>query len=201
MLAHLDASTAADTLGFLPEAQRSDLIMRMAHLQTISQDVIRRLMTTLDNKLRSGDYFSQQQVGGVRTAAELCNRLDREAARKALEEIEFTDPELALASRNLMVTFDDLLLIDDYGIREILKYIDKNALALALKGAVPEIQVRFFTNMAARASELLREEMEYLGQVKKKDVYAAQREIVTLLRDLDEKGVISLSGSEDAYVA
>ena len=199
VLAHLDASSAADTLGGLPEAQRSDVIMRMAHLQSISQDVIRRVLLVLDQKLKNvGDY--SHKVGGLRTAAELCNRLDRDAARKALEEIELSDPELALSIRNIMVTFDDLLLLDDTGIREILKYVDKKVIALALKGAVPEIQNRFFSNMAARAVEMMKEEMEYMGQVKMKDVSGAQREVVNVLRELDERGVISLSG-EETYVS
>jgi flagellar motor switch protein FliG len=199
VLAHLDASTAADTLGFMPEAGRSDVIMRMAHLQAISQDVIRRVLLVLDQKLKAaGDY--SHQVGGIRTAAELCNRLDRDASRKALEEVEMVNPELALEIRNLMVTFDDLLLLDDFGIREILKLVDKKVLALSLKGAVPEIQNRFFSNMSAKAVEMMKEEIEYMGQIRMKDVSAAQREVVNVLRELDEQGVISLSG-EEGYVA
>jgi flagellar motor switch protein FliG len=199
VLAHLDASTAADTLGFLPDSLHSDVILRMASLQMISQDVIRRVLLVLEQKLKSaGDYG--HQVGGVHTAAELCNRLDREDARKALESIEAVNPELALSIRNLMVTFDDLLLVDDTGIREIIKYVDKRVLSLALKGSVPEIQARFFTNMSTRAVELMQEEMEYMGQVKMKDVSAAQRDIVKVLRELDETGVISLSG-EETYVS
>jgi flagellar motor switch protein FliG len=99
-----------------------------------------------------------------------------------------------------MVTFDDLLLVDDNGIREILKYVDKRVIALALKGSLPEIQARFFSNMSARAVELMKEEMEFMGQVKMKDVSGAQREVVNILRDLDEKGVISLSG-EETYIS
>lgn len=199
VLAHLDASTAADTLGSLPEAQRPEVILRMAHLQAISQDVIRRVLLVLDQKLKSvGDY--SHQVGGVRTAAELCNRLDRETSRKALEEIEIADPELALSIRNQMVVFDDLLLIDDTGIREIIKLIDKKIIALALKGAVPEIQNRFYANMSTRAVELMKEEMDFMGQVKMKDVSLAQREVVNMLRELEESGLISLSG-EETYVS
>ncbi|MEW6732115.1 MAG: flagellar motor switch protein FliG [Acidobacteriota bacterium] len=201
VLTHLDASTAADTLSFLPENQRADLIMRMAHLQSIPQDVIRRVSLVLEQKLKNIGDMSQQPVGGVRAVAELCNRLDRDAARKVLEEIELSDPGLALSIRNLMVTFDDLLLIDDMGIREILKYVDKKVLSMALKGAVPEIQQRFFSNMSGRAVELMKEEIEYMGQVKMKDVFTAQREIVNVLRELDEKGIISLGGSEESYVA
>jgi flagellar motor switch protein FliG len=203
VLAHLDASTAAATLEYVPEAQRTDIALRMSNLQTISQDVIRRVSMVLDQKLKSVGDYSRQAVGGVRSVAEICNRLDREVSRKMLEEIETTDPELALDIRNLMVTFDDLLLIDDNGIREILQRVDKKALTLALKGTMPELQNRFFSNMSTKAVELMKEEMDYMGQVKVKDVSNAQRQVVDVLRDLDEKGVVNLSGGapEDAYVS
>ena len=203
VLSHLDASTAAATLEYVPETQRVDIALRMSNLQAISQDVIRRVSMVVDQKLKSVGDYSRQAVGGVRSVAEICNRLDREVSRKMLEEIEITNPELALEIRNLMVTFDDLLLIDDPGIREILQRVDKKALTLALKGTMPELQNRFFANMSTKAVELMKEEMEYMGQVKVKDVSNAQRQIVDVLRDLDEKGVVNLSGSggEDAYVS
>ncbi|MGH9945318.1 MAG: flagellar motor switch protein FliG [Pyrinomonadaceae bacterium] len=203
VLAHLDASTAADTLQNLPEAQRPDITLRMANLQAISQDVIRRVSVVLDQKLKSVGDYSRQAVGGIRSVAELCNRLDREVARRMLEEIETQNPSLALEIRNLMVTFEDLLLIDDIGIREILQRVDKKVLTLALKGTLPELQERFFSNMSSRAVEMMKEEMDFMGQVKMKDVSNAQREIVDILRDLDDKGIISLSGSAggDAYVS
>lgn len=203
VLSHLDASTAAATLEYVAEAQRVDIALRMSNLQAISQDVIRRVSMVVDQKLKSVGDYSRQAVGGVRSVAEICNRLDREVSRKMLEEIEITNPDLALEIRNLMVTFDDLLLIDDPGIREILQRVDKKALTLALKGTMPELQNRFFANMSTKAVELMKEEMEYMGQVKVKDVSNAQRQIVDVLRDLDEKGVVNLSGSggEDAYVS
>jgi flagellar motor switch protein FliG len=136
--------------------------------------------------------------------AEICNRLDRDVSRKMLEEIETTNPDMALEIRNLMVTFDDLLLIDDVGIREILTRVDKKVLTLALKGTIPELQNRFFSNMSTKAVELMQEEMDYMGQVKVKDVSNAQRQVVDVLRDLDEKGIVNLSGTTDggdAYVS
>jgi flagellar motor switch protein FliG len=195
VLAHLDASTAADTMRYLPEAQRPDITMRMAHLGAISQDVIRRISMVLDQKLKAIGNDSRQQVGGIRSVAELCNRLDRDVAGKILEEVDNTNPDLALQIRNLMVTFDDLLLVDDFGIREILQRVDKKVLALALKGTIPEMQNRFFSNMSSKAAEMMKEEMEYMGQVKMKDVSAAQREIVDVMRELDQEGLISLSGT------
>ena len=204
VLAHLDSSTAAATLEYVPEVQRTDIALRMSNLQAISQDVIRRVSMVVDQKLKSVGDYSRQAVGGVRSVAEICNRLDREVSRKMLEEIEITNPELALEIRNLMVTFDDLLLIDDPGIREILQRVDKKALTLALKGTMPELQNRFFANMSTKAVELMKEEMEYMGQVKVKDVSNAQRQVVDVLRDLDEKGIVNLSGGgsgEEAYVS
>ncbi len=197
VLSHLDPAIAADTIGFMPEHQRPDIILRMANLQAISHDVIRRVSVVLDQKLKSLGDDSRKTVGGVRSVAEICNRLDRESNRKVLEEIETANPELALAIRNLMVTFDDLLLIDDVGIREILQRVDKKVLALSLKGTAAELQERFFTNMSSRAVEMLKEEMDFMGQVKVKDVNGAQREIVEVVRDLDEKGVINLSGGQE----
>src|SRR5581483_9225266 len=99
VLAHLDASTAADTLQYLPEAQRTDIVLRMANLQAISQDVIRRVSVVLDQKLKNVGQYNRQAVGGVRAVAELCNRLDRNISRKVLEEIEGMQPELALEIR------------------------------------------------------------------------------------------------------
>jgi flagellar motor switch protein FliG len=202
VLAHLDASTAADTLQYLPESQRTDIVLRMANLQAISQDVIRRVSVVLDQKLKNVGQYNRQAVGGVRAVAELCNRLDRNISRKVLEEVEGAQPELALEIRNLMITFDDLLLLDDIGIREVLQRVDKKVLTLALKGTMPELQARFFSNMSTRAVEMMKEEMEYLGQVRIKDVTNAQREVIDVLRELDEQGLISLSGTgADTYVS
>jgi flagellar motor switch protein FliG len=204
VLAHLDASTAAATLEHLPETQRSDIALRMSSLQTISQDVIRRVSVVLDQKLKNFGDYSRQAVGGVRAVAEICNRLDRETSRKMLEQIESVEPDLALEIRNRMVTFDDLLLVDDISIREILQRVDRKVLTLSLKGTIQELQDRFFTNMSSRAVEMMKEEMDYLGQVKVKDVSNAQREIIDIMRDLDDKGIIHLSGGgggEDTYVS
>jgi flagellar motor switch protein FliG len=203
VLSHLDASTAAATLEFVAEAQRTDIVLRMSNLQEISQDVIHRVSMVLDQKLKSIGDYSRHAVGGIRSVAEICNRLDREVSRKMLDEIETSQPDLALEIRNLMVTFDDLLLIDDVGIREILQRIDKKVLTLALKGTMPELHNRFFASMSTKAVELMKDEMEYMGQVKVKDVTNAQRLVVDVMRELDEKGLVSLSGgaNEDAYVS
>lgn len=202
VLAHLEAGTAATVLQQLPENKRGNIVLRLASLQTVSQDVVKRISQVLNQKLTSVNGMNRSSVGGVRAVAEICNRLDRETMRLMLEEIEAGNSALSLEIRNLMVTFEDLLLIDDVGIREILQRVDKKVLALALKGTLPELQDRFYSNMSGRAVEMMKEEMDFMGQVKLKDVTGAQREIVEVLRLLDEQGVVSLSGSggADEYV-
>jgi flagellar motor switch protein FliG len=203
VLAHLDAATASTVLQQLPETMRGDIVLRLAALQTVSQDVVKRIAHVLNQKLSAVSGMSRTSVGGVRAVADICNRLDRETMRLMLEQIEGGNPELSLEIRNLMVTFEDLLLVDDVGIREILQRVDKKILALALKGTMEELQERFYSNMSSRAVEMMKEEMEFMGQVRLKDVTGAQREVVQVLRMLDEQGVISLSsgGGADEYVS
>lgn len=202
VLAHLDPSTAATTLQNLPENLRFDVAMRMAGLQTVSQDVIRRIASMLDQKLSSIANMARTSVGGVRPVAEICNRLDREAVGKLLTDIESVNPDLATEIRNLMLTFEDLLVLDDLGIREILQRVDKKVLTMALKGTLTELQERFFSNMSSRAVEMMREEMDFMGQVKLKEVTVAQREIIEIVRELEELGVLNVSGggATDEYV-
>lgn len=203
VLAHLEPSAASTVLQQLPESQRSAVILRLAHLQTVSQDVVKRIANILNQKLSAVKGLSRTSVGGVRAVADICNRLDRDTMKSTLEQLENEDPELSLQIRGLMVTFEDILLIDDLGIREIMQRVDKKVLALALKGTSPELQERFYANMSSRAVDMMKEEMDFMGQVKVKDVTAAQREVVEVLRLLDEQGVISLGGGGggDEYVS
>lgn len=203
VLAHLDSSTAADVLHQLPEMMRSEILIRLAGLQTVSQDVVKRISHVLNQKLISVRGMSGSQIGGISSVAEICNRLDRETMQLMLEQIGADNPELSTEIRNLMVTFEDVLLIDDVGIRAVMQRVDKKVLSLALKGTVAELQERFFSNMSSRAVEMMKEEMDFMGQVKLKDVTGAQREIIEVLRELDEEGVISLGGEGggDEYVS
>jgi flagellar motor switch protein FliG len=204
VLAYLDSTTAADVIRQMPDEVRVEVILRLASLQTVSHDVVKRISTVFNQKLTSVSSIGRTSVGGIRSVAEICNRLDKDAMRGLLEKIEGSSPELSLEIRNLMVTFDDILLVDDVGIREIIQRVDKKVLALALKGTVQELQDRFYTNMSSRAVEMMKEEMDFMGQVKLKDVNGAQREVVEVLRELDEQGVISLGGGggdADEYVS
>jgi flagellar motor switch protein FliG len=201
VLAHLNSSQAAALLSSLPTPLRADVVLRMASLEQISPDVINKITTILEQKMRSLGDFSRESYGGIRAVAELINRMETKAAAAILEKIEGENPALALSVRNLMFVFDDVMLIDDAGMREILQRVDKKALTIALKGTSEELRTQFFRNMSSRAVEMMKEDMDVLGPVKVRDVEIAQQQIVSVVRKLDESGVISLKGGGgDEYI-
>ena len=201
ILAHLNPSNAAQLVTLLPDVLRVDVLTRMASLEEISPDVITRISGVIEQRLKTLGGPSREQHGGVRAVAELFNRLERTVSTPVLEAIEAKRPELAVSIRNLMFVFDDLVNVDDNGMREIVQRADKKALTVALKGASEEIRKRFFGNMSKRASEMLREEMEVLGAVRLRDVEKAQQDIVAIARKLEEEGVIVTGAAAgEAYV-
>jgi flagellar motor switch protein FliG len=201
VLAHLNSTQAALLLSSLPATLRADVVMRMANLEQISPDVISKITSILEQKMRSLGDFSRESYGGIRAVAELINRMETKSAAAILEKIEDENPALALSIRNLMFVFDDILLIDDAGMREILQRVDKKALTIALKGTSEELRNQFFRNMSSRAVEMMKEDMDVLGPIKVRDVETSQQQIVSIVRKLDESGVISLKGSSnDEYI-
>jgi flagellar motor switch protein FliG len=204
VLAHLSTTQAAALLSSLPANLQGEVVMRMANLEKISPDVIGKITSVLEQKIRAlGDDAGRgESYGGVRAVAELINRIEVKTAADILEKVEEDNPTLALTIRNLMFVFDDVMLLDAPGIREILQRVDKKTLALALKGTSEELRVQFFRNMSSRAVEMMKEDMDVLGAVKLKDVESAQQQIVSVVRTLDESGVISIKGAgSDEYVS
>jgi flagellar motor switch protein FliG len=201
ILAHLNPGAAAQLVTLLPDQLRVDVLTRMASLEDISPDVITSVSSVIEARLKSLGGPSLEQHGGVRATAELFNRLERTVSTPVLEAIEAIRPDLAVSIRNLMFVFEDLLHVDDNGLREIVQRADKKALTVALKGASEEIRNRFFGNMSKRAAEMLREEMEVLGAVRLRDVEKSQQEVVAIARKLEEEGVIATGAAAgDAYV-
>ena len=196
VLAHLAPDRAAALLGSLPEEIRAEVVRRVANLGEVSPDVVRRISAVLTQKLAALGPPKTQTVGGARTVAEMINRMDRESGRTILEKIEQDDSNLAVNIRNLMLVFDDLLLVDANGIREMLQRVDKKALTLALKGTSEQLQQHIFKNMSQRAVDMMKEDMLALGPVRVRDVEQAQKEVVAAVQKLEEEGVISMrSGS------
>jgi flagellar motor switch protein FliG len=137
----------------------------------------------------------------VRAVAELFNCLDRGIRSPALERIEALSPDTATAIRNLMFVFEDLVNVEESGIREIVNRADKKTLTMALKGASEAIRDRFFSNMSKRAVDLMKEEMEMLGAVRLRDVEKAHQDVVAIARKLEEEGLITTgAGAGEPYV-
>lgn len=201
ILAHLNAGAAAQLVSQLPDDLRADVIVRMASIDEILPEVIGRISTVIEQRLKSLGGPSREQHGGVKAVAELFNRMDRSLSQSALEMVEERSQDLAVQIRNLMFVFDDLATVEDQGIREIVNRADKKVLTVALKGASEEIRNRFFNNMSKRAVEMLREEMEIMGAVRLREVEKAQQEVVAIARKLEEEGVITTgAGAGEPYV-
>ncbi|MGD0823006.1 MAG: flagellar motor switch protein FliG [Terriglobales bacterium] len=201
ILAHLHSRQASALLLRLPEEIRGETVKRLAQLRQFSPEVAQKVALALNKRLESLGEQSRRAYAGFKGAADLLNQLEPIASKGILENIEKDDPKMALAIRNLMFTFEDLLGVPEAGIRELLGQLDKKTLALALRGANEELKNLVFKSMSSRAVDMLKEDMEVLGAVRAKDVHAAQREIVDVARRLETEGKIILSAeSQEEYV-
>ncbi|GAA9278850.1 flagellar motor switch protein FliG [Helicobacter pylori] len=196
ILAHMEAPNAAETLSYFPDEMKAEISIRMANLGEISPQVVKRVSTVLENKLESLTSY-KIEVGGLRAVAEIFNRLGQKSAKTTLARIESVDNKLAGAIKEMMFTFEDIVKLDNFAIREILKVADKKDLSLALKTSTKDLTDKFLNNMSSRAAEQFVEEMQYLGAVKIKDVDVAQRKIIEIVQSLQEKGVIQAGEEED----
>lgn len=196
ILAHMDATEAADTLQFFSDDLRSEVAMRMAKLGDISPSVIKRVSAVLESKLESLASY-KVEVGGPRAVADVFNRLGAKSSKATLSQIEQVDEELANLIKEMMFTFEDIVTLDKHAITEILKAIDKNELMLALKSSPVELKEKFFSAMSERARNAFEEEMQFLGAVKMREVENAQRKIVETVNALAEVGTIQVGSNEE----
>ena len=170
--------------------------MGIATMDKTNPEVIKQIETILENRLSS--LFTQEVSisGGVKSVAEIMNRLDRSTERSLLGTLQEQDGELAESIRRLMFTFEDIVSVDDRGVQRILKEIDQRDLALALKASGSEVSGKIFKNMSERAAGILNEEIGYLGPVRLRDVEESQRRIVEVLRRLEEEGFVVSTWTE-----
>ncbi len=196
ILAHMDPSRAAETLSFFSDELRSEVTIRMANLGEISPSVVKRVSTVLENKLESLTSY-KVEVGGPRAVAEILNRLGQKASKTTISFIEQADEQLASTIKDMMFTFEDILKLDNTGIREILKVADKKDLMIALKGSGEDLKNKFLESMSQRAQEAFLEEMTFLGAVRVKDVEETQRRIVEEVQKLAEQGILQIGEAEE----
>jgi len=201
VLGHLEPRQASAVLTHLPRAIRAESVRRLANLRQFSPAIAERISNAVQRRLRSFGESNKRTYSGFQNVAALMNSVDAETSREILESIEGQDSKLAFSIRELMFTFEDFLRVPDVQLRELSATVDKKALAIALKGANPELRDHFFRTMSGRAVEMLREDIDSLGPMKSKDVNKAQVEMISLARTLEEQGKLTLrSDGGDSYV-
>ena len=202
ILSYLSSGQAAMILGALTPEKQADVAKRIAMMDPTSPDVIKEVERVLERKLSSLMNQDYTIVGGVDAIVGILNTVDRGTEKHIMESLEIEEPELADEIRKKMFVFEDILLLDDRAIQRVLRDVDNNDLAVALKGANEEVQGVIFKNLSKRLAAMIKEDMEYMGPVRMKDVEEAQQKIVSIIRKLEDSAeiVISRGGGDEIIV-
>lgn len=202
VLAHLDPRRASQVLDSLAPQHRVEAVRRLAAMRQFSPEMAQKVAMILHKRLESVGSNSRKAYSGFKAVADLLNRQQAEDAKKILESIESSDPEMALNIRNLMFTFEDLVTVAPSSMREILAAVDRQQLALALRGTRDDLKAHVFRAMSTRAAEMLQEDMEVLGPVRGRDVARARQEILNVAHQLESDGkvVLKLEQGDDLIV-
>jgi flagellar motor switch protein FliG len=194
VLSHLEAEQSASVLPLLTEEMRTEVLMRIATLNEVPQSALTELDQLVEKQANVAPPSPLRRIGGARTVADILNAMERDKSGEELGKIEKADSEMHQQIKDLLFVFDNLLDVDDRGIQALLREVGSDTLAIALRGAEPEVQEKILKNMSKRAAEILKDDMEARGPVKLADVEAAQKEIVTVAQRLADEGTISLGG-------
>ncbi len=205
VLAYLPSDAGAQVLGMFPQEVQTEVAMRIAAMDRTAPEVLREVEAVMERKLSNLINQDLEAAGGVKALVDIMNFSDRATERNVLEYLDEKDPELADEVRKLMFVFEDLLILDAKAIQQLLKEVDMKDVGLALKGANDDIKNLIFSNMSQRAAQMLQEDMEFMGPVKRRSVEEAQGRIVAIVRRLEETGKIQVArggaGQEDELVA
>ncbi len=202
ILSYLSPQQSALIISALPQENQADVARRIATMDRTSPDVIQEVERVLESKLANLVNQDYTQIGGVDQVVEILNTTDRGTEKHIMEILEIEDPELADEIRKKMFVFEDILLLDNKAIQRVLRDVDNNDLELALKGTNEEVQNAIFTNLSKRLAEMIKEDMEFMGPVRMKDVEDAQQKIVNVIRKLEDSGeiIISRGGGDEVIV-
>ena len=202
VLSYLSSGQAAAVLAALTPEKQADVARRIATMDRTSPDVIKEVERVLESKLSSLVNQDYTIIGGVDAVVDILNTVDRGTEKHIMETLEIEEPELADEIRKKMFVFEDILLLDDRAIQRVLRDVDNNDLAIACKGSNEEVQNAIFSNMSKRLAEMIKEDMEFMGPVRMKDVEEAQQKIVNIIRKLEDSAeiVISRGGGDEIVV-
>ena len=201
VISNLKGGHASQTLALLPEDLRFEVAMRMARMDQVQQSLRDHVLATVAAKVGGGEVYGRNATDSIRSVAEIFNIMDRKVSVDCLDMIDNEDPTLALAIRDLMFVFDDILRISDDDMRKVMQRVDKAVLVKALKGTQRELKEHFYQNMSERAKEMLEEDMEVLGAIPLMEAEKAQQEVIQTMREMESEGDLNLSRSAaDQYV-
>ncbi len=201
IISYLPGVKAGEIFRNLSEEKQVDIARRIASMERTSPEMIREVERVLERKLSTVVGQDYTSAGGLDTLVEMLANVDRGTEKTIIESLSETDPELAEEIRKRMFVFEDIILLDDRGVQQILKSVESKDLSLALKGSSEDVSEKIFKNMSKRAADMLREDMEFAGPVRVKDVQEAQQKIVNVIRKLEETGEIIIArGGEDEMI-
>ncbi len=202
ILAYLEPAKASQIIAQLNVEKQSDVAKRIATMDRTSPEILREVERVLDKKLASLSQEDFTVAGGVEHIVDILNLADRTTEKSIIESLEEEDPELAEEIKKRMFVFEDIVMLDDRAIQRVLREVDTSELSKALRAVDSEVQDKIFRNMSKRAAVLLKEDMDYMGPTRRKDVEESQQRIVSIIRKLEEQGdvVIARSGEENILV-
>lgn len=202
VLAHLEPEQASEVLANLPQQLRYEVAKRIAVMDGTSPEVVSSVERVLESKLQSTASLDSLNVGGVEAIVKILNGADRATERGILESLELSDPDLAEEIKKRMFVFEDIVLLDNRARQRVIREVDQADLMLALRTASEDVQDSIYRNMSARMVETFKQDMEFAGPVRLRDVEEAQQRIVAQIRRLEEMGeiIISRGGGDDVLV-
>lgn len=202
ILSYLSASQSSMIMSSLAPDRQADVAKRIALMDRTSPDVIKEVERVLESKVASMANQDYTSIGGVDAVVEILNTVDRGTEKHIMETLEIEEPELADEIRKKMFVFEDIMLLDDRAIQRVLRDVDNNDLAIALKGSNEEVQNIIFNNLSKRLATMIKEDMEFMGPIRMKDVEEAQQKIVNIIRKLEDSAeiVISRGGGDEIIV-
>lgn len=202
ILAYMPVQQAAQVISSLPSEKQADVAKRIAQMDRTSPDVIQEVERVLEKKLENLANQDYTIVGGVDSIVDILNSVDRTTNKRIMDDLEVENVELADEIKKKMFLFEDIVKLDDKSIQRVLREVDNNSIALALKGVKADVQEAIFRNLSSRLADMIREDMEFMGPVRIKDVEEVQQSIVDKVRELEERGeiVIARAGGDEVIV-
>jgi flagellar motor switch protein FliG len=202
VLSYLNPSQSATILSALPQDKQADVAQRIATMDSTSPDVIKEVELVLERKLSSMVTQDYSSTGGIQSIVDILNSVDRGTEKYIMETLEIENAELAEEIRKKMFVFEDIVNLDSTSIQRFIREVDNQDLTIALKGSIEEVKDLIFNNMSKRMADMMKEDMEFMGPVRLRDVEEAQQKIVNVIRKLEEAGeiIIARGGGDELIV-